>query len=107
MNAAAIYGNDDEYEETIAPLLLKLQSVKKKHFPKHGKWAFLRKWTSPMTEDNLEVITEPGKKDARLLGKRLRELYPNLFPPADFGKKGKKGQEKPETPFKVSVNAWP
>lgn len=74
---AAIYANDDEYEEYIKPFLWKLEEHRG-HFS--GPLEFLNKWESPILEDSLEEITPSGKHDAEKVGKHLLQLYPDLVP---------------------------
>lgn len=57
-------------------------------FPDGSPLAFLADWSCPINDDNLEKVTEPGIEDAYQLGKRFRELYGQLMPPKNLGKKG-------------------
>lgn len=54
--------------EPFIKKMKKLQHSKKgkKSLPKKGDWAFLRDWESPIGDDNLEVLSEQGKTDARV-----------------------------------------
>jgi hypothetical protein len=54
---AAIYANDDEYEEYIKPFLWKLE---KNRSGWSGDLEFMAKWSSPILEDKLEEITPSG-----------------------------------------------
>lgn len=74
---AAIYANDDEYEQYIKPLLWKLEKHRGSF---SGDMAFLNDWHSPILEDRLEDITPSGKEDAKKVGKHLLHLYPDLIP---------------------------
>jgi hypothetical protein len=104
---SSILGNDDEFEETMEPFIKKITKLQKKGGGKRGKkgktllpskgdWAFLKKWESPIVEENLEVLSERGKIDAAVsafpslsrastheqdLGKYFRHQYDPLFPP--------------------------
>lgn len=74
---AAIYANDDEYEEYIKPFLWKLE---KNRGSFRGDMEFLNTWHSPILEDHLEDVTPSGKADAKKVGKHLLQLYPDLIP---------------------------
>jgi hypothetical protein len=54
---AAIYANDDEYEEYIKPFLWKLE---KNRNGWSGELSFMERWQSPILEDRLEEITPSG-----------------------------------------------
>lgn len=98
----AIGGNDEEYDEYMKPFHERLEEYQKSgaSFKEAGPLAFLGSWKSPVTDDTVEVLTKSGAKDAFSLGKRLRKLYPDLFPPKDLGSRKKKGK-KPKVTFKV------
>lgn len=50
----------------------------KRKIPESGEWAFLRGYESPIVEENLEMLSERGRKDAKVrLGFFwLLRLYP-------------------------------
>jgi hypothetical protein len=104
---SSILGNDDEYEQTMRPFIEKIAGMDKGKMPSHGEWAFLRDWETPIVEENLEQLSERGRKDAKVrrsrrrdsfqaLGKYLRNQYRSLFPPRQ-----KKAFEGSEPPYKV------
>lgn len=111
---SCIHANDDEWEEFMAPFAERVYAVKDA-FPSDGPLDFLNTWKSPITAENAESLTKPGKRDAFLLGKRFRELYPHLLPPKHLGRKPKVALSRDEagvggkdadaskvrTPFKV------
>jgi hypothetical protein len=74
---AAIYANDDEYEQYIKPVLFKLEKHRGSFI---GEMAFLNDWHSPIDEEKLEDITPSGKEDAKKVGEHLMQLYPDLVP---------------------------
>lgn len=101
---SSIYANDDEWEEYMQPFVEKVANAKGM-FPRDGPLSFLNFWHSPINEENLEKLTQPGIDDAFALGKRFRHLYPHLLPPKDLGR-GKKASRsrkarKVKEPFKV------
>lgn len=75
--------SDDEYDETIHPFTKKLAAIDASSYSSDpaNPFCFLRNWTSPITDENLEVLAPSGKDDANALGKRMRAQYPHLFPP--------------------------
>jgi phosphohistidine phosphatase SixA len=75
---AAIYANDEDYENYIEPFLKKLDNTKGKGWT--GDLAFLNKWKSPITDpkNQLEEITPQGKRNAKAVGKHLLERYGHL-----------------------------
>lgn len=76
--------NDDEWPETIEPLLKKLKKYKKQKVKHYGDaLGFLKHWKTPVTEDNMEQLTGPGAQDARNLGKTLADHYSHLLPKAN------------------------
>ncbi|GAA5851741.1 hypothetical protein JCM8547_001192 [Rhodosporidiobolus lusitaniae] len=110
---SSIYANDDEFEDYMKPFIERVYSRRDNlTIASSSPLSFLSHWTSPVTEDNLEKLTEPGRADAHAFGERFRKLYAPLLPPKDLGKKkkhkkgdmkGKKGK-KPgpiEEPFRV------
>ncbi|WVR07739.1 hypothetical protein IAU60_004782 [Kwoniella sp. DSM 27419] len=99
---SSIQGNDDEYEQTMQPFIKKIAEMDKEKIPAEGEWKFLRDWQTPIVEENLEVVSKQGKKDAKFLGKYIRKQYDSLFPSKKThtdkkkgGKKGKKGKKHP------------
>lgn len=42
-------------------------------------WGFLRDWTSPINEGNLEKLSQRGKDDAFEFGGYIRSIYKELF----------------------------
>lgn len=74
---AAIYANDDEYEQFIKPFLWKLEQQRSGW---SGPLDFMATWTSPILEDKLEDITPSGAKDATKVGNHILKRYPDLAP---------------------------
>jgi hypothetical protein len=74
---AAIYANDDEYEEYIKPFLWKLEKHRQGW---SGPLEFMSTWVSPILEDHLEDITPSGTEDAMKVGGHLVKRYPKLAP---------------------------
>ena len=74
---AAIYANDDEYEEYIKPFLWKLEKHREGW---SGPLEFMSSWISPILEDHLEDITPSGAEDAQKVGSHLVKRYPKLAP---------------------------
>ncbi|OCF61165.1 hypothetical protein L486_00810 [Kwoniella mangroviensis CBS 10435] len=95
---SSIQGNDDEFEQTMKPFIDKIQNIPKEDLPKAGPWKFLRDWDTPIKEETLEVVSPQGKKDAKFLGKYIRDQYQLLFPPK---KKTSTKKDKNKTPYKV------
>jgi hypothetical protein len=86
---AAIYANDEDYEEYIEPFLLKLNSTLSSPLGKKarrkgwkGPLEFFNAWENPIDDpDNqLEQITPQGIEDAKRVGKHLLSRYPTLVP---------------------------
>ncbi|KAK8853162.1 hypothetical protein IAR55_003863 [Kwoniella newhampshirensis] len=100
---SSILGNDDEYEQTMGPFIEKIAAMDKDKIPEDGEWAFLREWKSPIVEENLENLSQRGKKDAKFLGKYIRKQYDELFPSKNEGdlKKNKKKTGASKPPYKV------
>ncbi|ORX36155.1 histidine phosphatase superfamily [Kockovaella imperatae] len=88
---SAILGNDEEYEQTMGPFIEKLAKFDKEKLPRLGEWSFLRDWKSPLKEDELDELSERGKRDSKFLGKYFRKQYGSLFPDP----KKHKGKGKP------------
>ncbi|WWD03521.1 hypothetical protein V865_001574 [Kwoniella europaea PYCC6329] len=95
---SSIQGNDDEFEQTMKPFIDKIRNIPKENLPKEGPWKFLRDWDTPIKEETLEVVSPQGKKDAKFLGKYIRDQYEPLFPPK---KKTSTKKDKNKTPYKV------
>lgn len=72
--------NDDEWPETMAPFVEKLEEYDTARIPDDSVLRFLKDWKSPINEENQEELTKPGARDAEAYGKRIRELYPDLIP---------------------------
>ncbi|CAO1631061.1 unnamed protein product [Parajaminaea phylloscopi] len=98
----AIGGNDEEFDEYMRPFKDRIERFQESgaSFKRAGPLAFLKDWKSPVTDDTVEVLTRPGEKDAEAFGKRLRKLYPDLFPPKDLGVR-KSGRRQPKVSFKI------
>ncbi|KAG0646729.1 Repressible acid phosphatase [Hyphodiscus hymeniophilus] len=90
---AAIYANDDDYENYIEPFINKLDSTYSSDPPYYlfsgkrrkgwkGSLAFFSKWKNPIDdpENQMEKITPQGIIDSRKVGKHLLSRYPNLVP---------------------------
>lgn len=88
-----------------------------------GPLEFLNDWQSPINEDNLENLTDLGAKDSREMGEKMRNLYPQLFPPLGLGKpksnflkenqilsknddKGLESEKKKGDKVKTSFKVW-
>lgn len=103
---SSIHCNDEEYYDWVESFVSRLAAFRASgnDFPDQGPLAFLQDWHCPINEDNLEELTEPGRRDAFKFGKRLRKLYPKLFPPKDLGSKKGKDEDKDgkvKTPYRV------
>ncbi|CCG82711.1 putative Histidine acid phosphatase [Taphrina deformans PYCC 5710] len=70
-----IYANDNDYEIYIEPLIEKL-NVTNATFT--GELAFLRNWTNPISEDDIEQVTPSGDVDALALGVTFAARYPQF-----------------------------
>jgi hypothetical protein len=85
---AAIYANDDDYEQYIEPFIKKLNCTYTSSLSnkKRGGWkgplSFFDKWENPINdpENQLEQITPQGIKDSKKVGKHLLSRYPKLVP---------------------------
>jgi hypothetical protein len=85
---AAIYANDDDYEQYIEPYIKKLNCTYPSSLSnkKRGGWkgplSFFDKWENPINdpENQLEQITPQGIKDSKKVGKHLLSRYPKLVP---------------------------
>lgn len=100
----AIAGNDEEYEEYMQPFQQRMEEYQARggSFDGAGPLAFLKSWKSLVSDESVETLTGPGETGAFQLGKRLRKLYPTLFPPKNLGsRKDYKKSKKPKTSFKV------
>ncbi|GAA5883600.1 hypothetical protein JCM16303_004908 [Sporobolomyces ruberrimus] len=103
----SIYANDDEFDDYMKPFIERVELAQKNKsikIDKSSPLAFLNSWKSPINDDNLEDVTEPGKADAHEFGARMREAYGHLMPPKHLGKKKNSLIEvakKKVPPFKV------
>ena len=84
---AAIYANDDDYEDYIEPFIKKLDSTfsttsGKKRKGWKGPLSFFEKWKNPIAdpENQMEQITPQGIKDSKKVGKHLLSRYQKLVP---------------------------
>jgi acid phosphatase len=68
---SSILGNDDEFEQTMDPFIQKIYSMDKDQLPGEGEWSWLRDWQCPIVEENLEVISDRGKRDAKVSSTRI------------------------------------
>ncbi|KAK4452209.1 histidine acid phosphatase [Podospora aff. communis PSN243] len=77
---AAIYANDYDYEEYIAPFIAKWRNhtIDWSRIP---SLSFLAGWTAPVSEAEEELLTRVGKLEATELGISLSFRYPALKPP--------------------------
>jgi acid phosphatase len=64
---AAIYANDFDWEEYIEPFVQKLQNTTV-YWRGAGPLAFLEKWQSPISDEELEDLTSVGKLESYQLG---------------------------------------
>jgi len=78
---AAIYANDFDFEEYIEPFVEKLGNTSV-DWRSAGPLAFLSKWQSPITEEELEDLTTIGKLESYKLGVDVRLRYPSLRDPS-------------------------
>jgi hypothetical protein len=88
---AAIYANDDDYENYIEPFIKKLDSTYsssssilsgKRRKGWKGPLSFFEKWKNPIDdpENQMEKITPQGIEDSKKVGKHLLSRYPELVP---------------------------
>jgi hypothetical protein len=84
---AAIYANDDDYDDYIEPFIKKLDSTfstnsGKKRKGWNGPLSFFEKWKNPIDdpENQMEKVTPQGVKDSKKVGKHLLSRYPKLVP---------------------------
>lgn len=78
---SSITANDDEYDETMGPFIEKLESFPHREgFSDIKELAFLKSWLTPVNDSNLEEATDPGRADAKSLGRRFSEQYKMLMP---------------------------
>jgi hypothetical protein len=84
---AAIYANDNDYDDYIEPFVKKLDSTfstvsGKKRKGWKGPLSFFEKWKNPIDdpENQMEQITPQGVKDSKKVGKHLLSRYPKLVP---------------------------
>jgi acid phosphatase len=78
---AAIYGNDFDWEEYIEPFVEKLGNTSV-DWRSAGPLAFLAKWQTPISDEELEDLTIIGKLEAYKLGVDVRLRYPGLKDPS-------------------------
>ena len=122
----SIYANDDEFEDYMQPfstfpslqnrlqqrntdgvanfLVKRVEKAQKNKvkIDQSSPLFFLNEWKSPINEDNLEAVTEPGKADAYAFGQKMRKAYGDLLPPAHLGKKHKNHKKEGKVPpFKI------
>jgi acid phosphatase len=77
---AAIYANDFDYESYIEPFTDKVQNTSV-DWRRAGPLAFLAKWQTPISDEELEDLTTIGKLEAYKLGVDVRLRYPHLKDP--------------------------
>jgi acid phosphatase len=77
---AAIYANDFDWESAMEPFVEKLKNTTV-DWRRAGPLAFLAKWQSPISEEELEDLTTIGKLEAYKLGVDVRLRYPHLKDP--------------------------
>lgn len=77
---AAIYANDFDYEEYIEPFVQKLGNSST-NWRGAGPLSFLSKWSSPISDEELEDLTTIGKLESYKLGVDVRLRYPGLKDP--------------------------
>ncbi|KAF1947257.1 repressible acid phosphatase [Clathrospora elynae] len=77
---AAIYANDFDYEEYIEPFTDRLKNTTA-DWRRAGPLAFLAKWQSPITDEELEDLTSVGRLESYKLGVDVRLRYPAFKDP--------------------------
>lgn len=78
---AAIYANDFDWEEYIEPFVDKLRNTTV-NWRGAGPLAFLEKWQSPISDEELEDLTTVGRLESYKLGVDVRLRYPTLRDPS-------------------------
>jgi acid phosphatase len=78
---AAITGNDFDWEEYIEPFVEKLGNTTV-DWRSAGPLAFLAKWQTPISDEELEDLTIIGRLEAYKLGVDVRLRYPGLKDPS-------------------------
>lgn len=78
---AAIYSNDFDFEAYIEPFVEKLENKTDIDWNKVPSLNFLSKWKAPISEAELEVLTNVGKLEATKLGVDLNFRYPGIKTP--------------------------
>jgi acid phosphatase len=78
---ASIFANDFDYETYIEPFVEKLANTTV-NWRSAGPLAFLAKWQSPISDEELEDLTTIGKLEAYKLGVDVRLRYPGLKDPS-------------------------
>lgn len=99
---SCIAANSDDWTDYMKPFAEKVEAAHDalQALDDSSPLAFLKTWTSPVTEDMVSQITQPGRDDAFAAGRQIRKLYGDLLPPKDAGKPKKK-KDKVGEPFKV------
>jgi acid phosphatase len=77
---AAIFANDFDFESFIEPFVEKLKNTTV-DWRSAGPLAFLAKWQSPISDEDLEDLTTIGKLESYKLGVDVRLRYPGLKDP--------------------------
>lgn len=77
---AAIYANDDDYDEFMSPFIEKLNSSNREDWT--GPLSLFQTWDSPYTDidKQMEQITPDGAHISKLVGEHLLRRYPELVP---------------------------
>ena len=78
---AAIFANDFDWEEYIEPFVDKLRNTTV-DWRSAGPLAFLEKWQSPISDEELEDLTTVGRLESYKLGVDVRLRYPGLKDPS-------------------------
>ncbi|KAI9646256.1 hypothetical protein NHQ30_005696 [Ciborinia camelliae] len=77
---AAIYANDFEYEEYMAPFVQKLANISV-NWASIPSLSFLSTWKVPFTLSEMEMLTRAGKLEATNLGVSVAQRYQSLRTP--------------------------
>ncbi|KAK5135605.1 hypothetical protein LTR08_005085 [Meristemomyces frigidus] len=82
---AAIYANDFDYEEYLAPFVDKVKASQLSNssidWSRSRTLSFLAAWTSPVSEVEEEMLTKIGQLEAFKLGVDVGERYPSFSQP--------------------------